>query len=356
MLSADGELLCFTDRKRLKWYIAKGLAEEVKAEPSTVRLTFQHRDEDQRAGTHEFYTAARINRCVACGEGQHYLRYRIVPACYRKAFPPSLKSHRSHDVVLLCVSCHEIAQAAAERTKHEISVEYGIPLFPPNPVVIADKRTQSEQGVSNSTCDIHSGVHPYAVRKAALALHHSRLDVPDARRKELQAQVRAYVRAVEPWLAYEDDEPLVLDFSPEGDRGLSQAESWAGLLAGLGPSSRRRTIRRWISEGHTTDLPHALLDEVKAAATRALSGGDAVNGSTSSTSPIRDFGTGHAWHGRQVVHAAQGRGELEALSARFRKTFVDALLPKHLPEGWAVDHKAPRAFGEHSVYSSHIPA
>lgn len=29
--------------------------------------------------------------------------YRVVPACYRRAMPVSLKSHRSHDIVLLCV-------------------------------------------------------------------------------------------------------------------------------------------------------------------------------------------------------------------------------------------------------------
>lgn len=42
----------------------------------------------------EFYTSQKANMCVACGETGHYLRYRVVPACYRKALPERLKSHR----------------------------------------------------------------------------------------------------------------------------------------------------------------------------------------------------------------------------------------------------------------------
>ena len=57
----------------------------------------------------EFYTVEKSNRCVACGEEGHFLRYRVVPSCYRRAMPVRLKSHRSHDVVLLCVACHELA-------------------------------------------------------------------------------------------------------------------------------------------------------------------------------------------------------------------------------------------------------
>ncbi len=62
------------------------------------------------AGADEFYTQSKSNRCVACGCASHYLRYRVLPACYRKHMPPELKSHRSHDVVLLCIDCHEKAQ------------------------------------------------------------------------------------------------------------------------------------------------------------------------------------------------------------------------------------------------------
>lgn len=60
-------------------------------------------------------------RCVACGDDSHYLRYKVVPACYRRHFPVHLKSHRSHDIVLLCVDCHEVAHQAAAAVKLELA-------------------------------------------------------------------------------------------------------------------------------------------------------------------------------------------------------------------------------------------
>lgn len=64
-------------------------------------------------------------------------RYRIVPSCYRRSFPPHLKSHRSHDIVLLCVDCHQAAHKAAERLKRQLANELGVPLLPPNAVIMA---------------------------------------------------------------------------------------------------------------------------------------------------------------------------------------------------------------------------
>jgi hypothetical protein len=121
-------------------------AQQVCDEPLAVRLTFQHQTSDQQQGISggrscaclcmilcrckatlllgrisciqqkaapcwppfwhmalllflcchhaEFYTSQKANMCVACGETGHYLRYRVVPACYRKALPERLKSHR----------------------------------------------------------------------------------------------------------------------------------------------------------------------------------------------------------------------------------------------------------------------
>ena len=50
------------------------------------------------------------------------------PACYRRNFPVQWKSHRSHDIVLLCVDCHHVAHKAAEAVKRQLSQEYGVPL------------------------------------------------------------------------------------------------------------------------------------------------------------------------------------------------------------------------------------
>lgn len=47
-------------------------------------------------------------RCVVCGHQGEYLRHSIAPHCYRQHFPQAMKSHLSHDIVLLCVGCHQI--------------------------------------------------------------------------------------------------------------------------------------------------------------------------------------------------------------------------------------------------------
>ena len=39
------------DRKKLQWYLSKGLAEQTCDDPLTVRLTFQHKTGDQQQGT-----------------------------------------------------------------------------------------------------------------------------------------------------------------------------------------------------------------------------------------------------------------------------------------------------------------
>ncbi|KAL4521819.1 hypothetical protein Ndes2526B_g02016 [Nannochloris sp. 'desiccata'] len=176
-------------------------------------------------------------------------------------------------------------------------------------------------------------MHPFSVRKAAIALE--RLDtstLPTTRREELEFIISTYVRAVEPWL---DDVPSTAPFN--------QDDLWAGLLSGMSKPTRRKAIRRWIAQGHEDKLPLALLQELQ------MSGTEGCNSSID----IRD-GMGHSWHGQQVVKAALEQGGDDALSklcARFRQAFIEALNPKYLPAGWKVDHTAPRTFGEHSIYN-----
>lgn len=122
----------------------------------------------------DFYIQSKRNICVGCGHGNHYLRYRIIPSCYRMHFPEHLKSHRSHDIVLLCVDCHEGAHVAAEKHKRNVAQEFGVPLFVRSVV-------DAEEAAKNG----YAGVSPLQLRTAAMALlrHGSRM--PPNRREEL---------------------------------------------------------------------------------------------------------------------------------------------------------------------------
>jgi hypothetical protein len=54
--------------------------------------------------------------------------FRLRRCNCRKHFPVHMKSHRSHDIVLLCIDCHERAHTSAERLKLELSERFDVPL------------------------------------------------------------------------------------------------------------------------------------------------------------------------------------------------------------------------------------
>lgn len=142
----------------------------------------------------DFYIQSKRNICVGCGEGNHYLRYRIIPSCYRVHFPEHLKSHRSHDIVLLCVDCHEVAHAAAEKYKRQIAAEFEIPLFVSK--VVDSKQAQVIFRSSESAANLDAGVSPLQLRTAAMALlrHGSRM--PLKRHEELTQVLEQFVISV----------------------------------------------------------------------------------------------------------------------------------------------------------------
>ncbi|KAG2495263.1 hypothetical protein HYH03_006536 [Edaphochlamys debaryana] len=289
MLSRDGALLCFCDTRKIAWYLARGLAVQVCEEPPTIQLLFEHTTTDQQLGADDFYTQSKANRCVGCGEADHYLRYRVLPACYRRAAPPALKSHRSHDVVLLCIDCHERAQKAAERLKRQVAVDYGVPLLPPRTAAAAaatpavataaaaaaatpaavtaaaaasgpDAADGGEGGAltgadlarggsggeggggdSEGSADVGEvggggegeeeglpgGVHPSAARRAALALQRNGKQMPAERVRQLESVIKA-----------------ALGRDPAAEPpGLREGDLEAALLAGLGRRGRGRFLK-----------------------------------------------------------------------------------------------------------------
>lgn len=149
--------------------------------PPAIMLLFEPkgRPEDE---DNDFYVQSKKNMCVSCGESNHYLRYRIIPSCYRMHFPEHLKSHRSHDIVLLCVDCHEVAHAAAEKYKRQVAAEFGIPLY-------VKKVADSQQSQLTETPEVHehheAGVSPLQLRMAAMALLRHGPRMPFKRREEL---------------------------------------------------------------------------------------------------------------------------------------------------------------------------
>ena len=131
MLAPDGQQLCFCDFKKMSWYLERNLAKLISNDPPVFKLIFEPNARgcvDENLKSSNFYIESRTNCCVICGKTENYLRFHVIPILYRSCFPENLKSHKSHDVVLLCLSCHERARKVYEQKKEEISKRYNVPL------------------------------------------------------------------------------------------------------------------------------------------------------------------------------------------------------------------------------------
>lgn len=215
----DGRLLCYCDRRKLEWYLSRELAKLVDDDPPAIMLLFEPkgRPEDE---DNDFYIQRKKNICVGCGEGNHYLRYRVIPSCYRIHFPEHLKSHRSHDIVLLCVDCHEIAHSAAEKFKKRIAGEFGIPLYVRK--VVYSNQAPIMTGSSDSMNFQDSGVSPLQLRTAAKALLRHGPEMPPSRLEELTEIVRRYY----------------------GGREIFKEDLESALVVGMSPHERRRLEKK----------------------------------------------------------------------------------------------------------------
>lgn len=172
----DGEILCFADTKKANWYLERSLAITVQESPLIIRLTFEPngRGFSDVEADQAFYSKEKKNECVSCGGTKSYLKYHVVPLLYRQYFPDNYKSHRSHDVVLLCVKCHETANKHSDVLKKQISKDYGIPI--------------------NSFSLLHKQKEElFLIRKTALSLIKNGDKLPSDRRDLMQGQILRFL-------------------------------------------------------------------------------------------------------------------------------------------------------------------
>ncbi|KHN41226.1 Exonuclease 3'-5' domain-containing protein 2 [Glycine soja] len=399
----DGRLLCYCDRRKLEWYLSRDLAKLIDEEPPAIMLLFEPKGRPEDEGN-DFYIQSKKNICVGCGEGNHYLRYRIIPSCYRIHFPEHLKSHRSHDIVLLCVDCHEVAHAAAEKYKRKVAVEFGIPLYLQR-VVHPGQKTEKQIE--------ERGVSPLQLRTAAMALLRHGPRMPLNRHEELTEIIKRYYGGRE--ISNEDlERALQVGMTPherrrfEKKRGFSfkhsigntatvqKQDNHSSCTAGMsnvdvdtlkvdahdGSYGNEETSE--VDREHLTredDFGNSTLASditVNGTASATLnrnmitvettdyneSSDSAINVDDSCLSSRQENGLsehnsklsllGHGPHGKRVVEyllKEYGEDGIRAFCQRWRQVFVDAVNPRFLPGGWDVKHSGRRDFGKFSVYN-----
>lgn len=176
MLAPDGQLLCMLDVRKAQWYLDKDLASlDQEGDGSAdsrmiIRLKFEPSARESGADW-EFYVSEKINQCVVCGSGPPFARKHIVPLEYRRCFSKTQKYHKSHDVLLLCLPCHQQSNLADEALRRQLALEFDAPLGTRvNVAFVKDEKT-------------------VGALRASKALRLSGEKIPAARRSELEAKV-----------------------------------------------------------------------------------------------------------------------------------------------------------------------
>jgi len=124
MVGPDNTMMCRCAEKRARWYLDRGLAEQISNDPPTVRLNFTPGGPGNQGDA--FSLAAKHNRCVVCGAKEDLTKHHIVPYMYRRFLPAEVKGRSSHDVVVICIDCHDAYERHATELKMVIAKEKGL--------------------------------------------------------------------------------------------------------------------------------------------------------------------------------------------------------------------------------------
>lgn len=92
-----------------------------------------------------------------------------------------MKSHRSHDIVLLCIDCHMLAHTAADRLRRAYAERFDAPLQPRRGSRARGDATAGSGGEDDAP-DAHTA------RRSALVLE-TKDDLPEGRRRELEMTI-----------------------------------------------------------------------------------------------------------------------------------------------------------------------
>lgn len=106
-------LIGYCNKDRCEWYLKKGIV--IKIDDKTVKLLFP-----PKKMMFKKILIEKEDKCVACGNEENLTLVHVVPLCFKKLFPISLKSHISSDIVLLCANHTSDASAYNDILKKEL--------------------------------------------------------------------------------------------------------------------------------------------------------------------------------------------------------------------------------------------
>ena len=194
VLSPENQVMFRCNKKRYNWYLQRGLAEEIG--DKTIRLTFTPNGGGYAKNS--FYTQDRENRCVICGTRESLTRHHVVPHCYRKHFPEDLKRNNFHDILPVCLDCHEEYESNYSlQMRKRLEKKYDAPL----------------QGRGYTEADDD---YLHAIRLAGCLIDYGDR-IPEKRQEEMREIIRGAT-------GKEVDEPLLIELANDKVKKLSRSE------------------------------------------------------------------------------------------------------------------------------------
>lgn len=124
----DGREMFHCDAVKVLWYLNRNLVDIISNNPPIVRFNF-HTNGHGHVND-KYYLTPKVNRCVVCGKENKLSRHHVVPHCFRRHMPEEIKCHSYHDVLLLCMWCHESYERFADKLKVELSKKHNINQHP----------------------------------------------------------------------------------------------------------------------------------------------------------------------------------------------------------------------------------
>lgn len=168
MLSPEGQFMAHCSKKRMNWYLKRGLAESVNE--TTFKLTFEPKGVGNAEDV-EYQLEKRQNKCIVCGALERLTLHHIVPFCYRKHFPNEYKSRNSFDVVCMCHKCHDEYERVAQLEKNKLCERFSLQVQNPQ---------TEEQKKDRETLSLLKTLQLYSER------------IPKSRREEIKETLNNY--------------------------------------------------------------------------------------------------------------------------------------------------------------------
>lgn len=175
----DGTPVSRCRRKRLDWYISRGLATLV--DENTIRL---HK---KPSGDCHVKEAVEIkhNVCVTCGSSKKLNIHHVVPYCFRNALPLEWRASSAlfHDTVALCEKCHGSYERYASKLKDSLAKKFNISVHGYDTYV--DGRRTSIRSYARTLLNI-----PTSYKKRKKKKHY---DPPPAKKEEMVKRITDFL-------------------------------------------------------------------------------------------------------------------------------------------------------------------